>query len=229
VPSTLRVQLLGGCRFVDGEELIKAVSSTALQVLLAYLLLKRHEPQSRQHLSFLLWPDSSDSQAQANLRTLLARLRRAWPDTERFLHIDQRMLQWRADAPFSLDVIEFETAIAQASQLLDSNPIAAQEEFERAVHTYHGDLLPDCYDNWILPERERLRQMFLKTLQQLIELLERKRDIGAALGYAQRLLQLDPLEETTYQQVMRLHAGRPRRRHSNLRYVRRCLATGTRR
>ena len=98
VCSTLRIQLLGGFGLVDDEGSIKAVSSTALQLLLTYLLLNRHAPQSRQHISFLLWPDSSDSQAQANLRTLLARLRRAWPKVERFLHIDYQMLQWRADA-----------------------------------------------------------------------------------------------------------------------------------
>ena len=36
--------------------------------LLAYLLFHRDTPQPRQHLAFLLWPDSSESQARTNLR-----------------------------------------------------------------------------------------------------------------------------------------------------------------
>ena len=31
----------------------------------------------------------------------------------------------------------------------------------RAVDLYRGDLLPSCYDEWIAPERERLREMFV--------------------------------------------------------------------
>jgi len=45
VSSTLRVQLLGGFRFADDEEPIRVINSTALQLLLAYLLLNRHGPQ----------------------------------------------------------------------------------------------------------------------------------------------------------------------------------------
>ena len=67
-------------------------------------------------------------------------------------------------------------------------------------------MLPGCYDEWILPERERLRQAFLGALEQLILLLERERDYPAAISAAQRLLQYDPLHETTYRHLMRFYA-----------------------
>ncbi len=63
-----------------------------------------------------------------------------------------------------------------------------------------------CYDEWILPERERLRQAFLGALEQLIMLLERERDYPAAISAAQRLLRYDPLRETTYRHLMRFYA-----------------------
>ena len=71
---------------------------------------------------------------------------------------------------------------------------------------YRGDLLPSCYDEWILPERDRLRQAVLNALGQLIELQEQERDYQAAINSAQRLLRYDPLHETTYRHLMRLYA-----------------------
>jgi len=57
-----------------------------------------------------------------------------------------------------------------------------------------------------LPERDRLRQLFLATLQQLINVLEQKRDYRAAIRASQHLLRYDPLHEETYRRLMRFHA-----------------------
>jgi DNA-binding SARP family transcriptional activator len=61
-----------------------------------------------------------------------------------------------------------------------------------------GELLPSCYDDWIVPERERLRQAFSETLERLTQLLESQDQPRAAIPYAQRLVRHDPLHEETY-------------------------------
>jgi DNA-binding SARP family transcriptional activator len=93
-----------------------------------------------------MWPDSTEEQARTNLRGALLHLRQALPNADRFLQSEGQMLQWRSDAPFLLDVAEFERAMAQGERM-------------QAVDVYRGDLLPDCYDDWIIPERVRLRLM----------------------------------------------------------------------
>jgi predicted ATPase/DNA-binding SARP family transcriptional activator/Tfp pilus assembly protein PilF len=206
VPA-LHIQLLGGFLVRDGGTPVTALDSPRLQALLATLLLHRHAPVPRQHLAFLLWPDSTEAQAQSNLRTLLHRLRRALPDADRFLDAELHALRWRLDAPFTLDVAEFERAVAQAEMAKRAgNERAARMAFEETIELYRGDLLPGCYDEWILPERERLRQMFVAALEQLIQLLENQRDYHAAIQAGQRLLRQDPLHEGTYRRLMRLHA-----------------------
>jgi DNA-binding SARP family transcriptional activator len=97
-----------------------------------------------------------------------------------------------------------DSAEAQAEQA--RSPVAARTALEETVTLYRGDLLPGCYDEWILPERERLRQAFLGALEQLILLLERERAYPAAISAAQRLLRYDPLHETTYRHLMRFYA-----------------------
>lgn len=205
----LKVYLLGGFRLLDGETAVTAINTPRLQALLAYLMLHRHAPQPRQYLAFRFWPDSTEAQARTNLRYLIHQLRHALPQVDRFLQTSGGALHWRADAAFTLDVADFEQAIAQADQAERAGDRAdLRATLERAVALYRGDLLPGCYDEWLLPERERLQQMFLAGLEQLILLLETQRDYRPALRYAQRLLQADPLKEESYRYLMRLHALR---------------------
>src|ERR671911_310435 len=104
----LSIRLFGALDLRYGDRLLSPLASARAETLLAYLVLHRDAPQSRQHLAFVLWPDSSEPQARTNLRHLLHDLRRALPDADRFLDITPRTLQWRPDAPFRLDVAAFE-------------------------------------------------------------------------------------------------------------------------
>ena len=52
MPSTLRVRLLGDFSLVYGDEPLTGVNTPRLQSLLAYLILHRDAPQSRQQLAF---------------------------------------------------------------------------------------------------------------------------------------------------------------------------------
>ena len=187
----LRIQLLGSFQVSDDDKSFARLQSERLQALLAYLVLHRDQPLSRQQLAVTFWPDTTDAQARTNLRTLIARLREALPDADQYLAVDAQTVQWRSDAPCTIDVIEFEQALT-ANRLTD------------AVALYRGDLLPGCYDDWITGERERLRQAFQDALDQLIEQAEQQRRFDQAIAYAQRLLRHDPLHETTYRHLMRL-------------------------
>ncbi|HCJ33992.1 MAG TPA: 6-hydroxy-D-nicotine oxidase, partial [Ktedonobacter sp.] len=77
---------------------------------------------------------------------------------------------------------------------------------EQADSLYRGELLPGCYDEWILPERDRLRQRHLQVLEHLLRLFEVQGDNVTAIRYAQRLIGLDPLSEDLSRRLMRLFA-----------------------
>ena len=212
----LTIQLFGNFQLTFAGEPLVHIKSAPMQSLLAYLLIRRNRPQARQHLAYLLWPDSTEAQAYTNLRRELHLLRRALPSAERFLRIDAKFLQWRADADFTLDVGDFETAAAEVDQLKgnqltddqlkgDENMDSLRAMLEKVVALYTGDLLLGCYDDWIVSERERLSQVFAGMLEQLIQLCERQRDYSLAIRYAERLRRYDPLHEATYRHLMRLH------------------------
>ena len=227
-PARLHLYLFGSFRLLRDDQPVAGFDQTRLQHLLAFLALHRATPVSRQQLAFTFWPDTSDRQALKNLRTLLTRLRQALPDADEFLCVTPQALQWRADAPFVLDVAEFEAAIAEAAAASVAGGHAqAVNALTTAVGVYTGDLLPTCYDDWILPLREHLRLAYGDALERLVLSLEEQRDYAGAIPVAQRLLQYDPLHEAAYRHLMRLHLAQGNRTEA-LRAYRACATMLTR-
>ncbi len=203
----LHIQLLGDFHLAYDDRPLNTVNQARVQSLLAYLLLRRHAPQARHHLAFTFWPDDDETNARNNLRKMLHQLRHALPDDAQFLATDANSVQWLPSTPWRLDVAEFEAAIVHAKGLAHGPDLEATcQALQMALDLYKGDLLPSCYDDWIGPERERLRQAAAKVCQHLIYLREERREYPAALDIARRLLQLDPLNEAPYASLMRLHA-----------------------
>jgi DNA-binding SARP family transcriptional activator len=204
MPPTLHIRLLGDFSLVYDHQPVIGINTPRLHSLLAYLVLHRDAPQLRQHLAFLFWPDTSESQARANLRQLLHQLRHALPDVDQYLNADASTVGWRPDAPFQLDVAEFERALAAADAAEQEDDQRAS--LEQAAQLYRASLLPSCYDDWIIPERERLHLRHRQALARLIRLLEARRDYTEAIHHVQRLLRDDPIDEVAYRDLMRLLA-----------------------
>ena len=102
---------------------------------------------------------------------------------------------------------DFETALDQAL------PSAAKSEsqdtialLEKAITLYQGDLFPSCYDDWIVPYREQFQQRMMTALDALITRLAEQNQGRSAIEYAQRMRQMDPLQEPAYCHLMRLYA-----------------------
>ena len=205
----VHIQLLGNFLLISGDTPV-TVSTPRLQSLLAYLVLHHSTPQKRSHLAFLLWPDSTEAQAHSNLRKLLYQLRQVLPNLDHFVAIDRHNIRWRPsslEATWTVDVLKIEEAITEVKQVTQDTTVRRQA-LQRALDVYQGHLLPDCYDEWVLPERERIRQLFFDAAEQLIVLLEQDRDYEAAIKTGQHLLRYDSLHEATYQSLMRLYALR---------------------
>jgi predicted ATPase len=134
-------------------------------------------------------------------------------------------LYWHPITPFYLDVAQFEEALTLADTTARRNDQhALQAALEQADSLYRGELLPGCYDEWLLPERERLRQGHRQALEQLLRLFEGQGDTVTAIRYTQRLLGLDPLSEDLYRRLMRLFALN-NDRASALRVYHTCVTT----
>lgn len=202
--NTLEIRLFGDFALRQNGRFITDLDSVRLQALLAHLLLHRGVPQLRQHLAFTFWPDSDERQARTNLRNLLHRLRQAWPQAHHYLAIETKSLTWRSDVDFWLDVAVFEQQVAQAETAVD--PATAQSALQQAIDLYRHELLPSCYDDWIIPERTRLRRAFLQAVEQRAGSLQQSGSYQEAIHQYQLLSEAEPLQESYYRRLMQLHS-----------------------
>jgi DNA-binding SARP family transcriptional activator len=114
----LSVSLLGDFCIGLDESPVTEIDTPRLQSLLAFLILHGDAPQSRAHLAFLFWPDTTEAQARTNLRNLLHQMRHALPDADSYLCASVQTLQWRPGAAFTLDVADFQAALGQGERAL---------------------------------------------------------------------------------------------------------------
>ncbi len=219
----MRISLFGSLRISFAGQPIIAVNTNRLQSLLAYLVLHSDTPQPRERLAFLLWPESRDSQARTNLRQLLHNLKRALPAESNSLVTDHFTVQWRLDASCSVDIIDFQAAIAEAGTARAVEDSAREIEFlTTAAQLYEDDLLPSLYDDWLTPLREDCRRQIASVLLRLATIFEGQQRFPAAIPWADRLVALDPLSESHHQLLIRLHAAN-HDRASALRAYHQCL------
>lgn len=68
-----------------------------------------------------------------------------------------------------------------------------------------GELLPGWYEDWVLFERERLRQIRLHSLETLAGQLTSRERYAQALDAALLCVNLDPLRESAHQAVLTIH------------------------
>ena len=138
--ARLEVRLLGAVEVILDGRRLRAFDALRLQRFLACLALRR-DLQHRSRLAFELWPDSDERQARTNLRKLLHDFRHSLPDVGEFVQIDTEVVRWIPTGPSEVDALKFRDAVAAG-------------DLELAARLYSGDLLPACYDDWVLDDEQ---------------------------------------------------------------------------
>jgi DNA-binding SARP family transcriptional activator len=162
--------------------------------MLARIILQHGHALSRESLAFTLFPDVDESAALAELRRYLYLANKALPDRagDPWIVVDAETVRWNEAAGAFVDTVEFER--------LGADP----ETHSQAIELYAGDLLEDVYDDWVVSERERLRTLYLAILSESIERHRARRDFATAIGYAKRLLTVDPWREDAVRSLLAL-------------------------
>ncbi len=205
--SVLRVYLFGGFDLVWEGGALPSISGAASRSLLAYLLLHHGRPFTRDRLAGLFWGELPDATARRRLSQALWQIRRALrhpaehpPLPHPLLLTEGDTVQTHPSLSLWLDVEVFRDLLER----LRHAPVVEAEPLRLADELYRGDFLEGYYDDWMLVERERLREGYLWLLERLALHYKREGTYETALHYARRLTAEDPLREEAHREVMRL-------------------------
>mgnify|MGYP005849363635 CR=1 FL=1 len=211
--SRLRLFLLGTPQ-LELEGTAVELDRRKAVALLAYLAVTAR-PHHRDALATLFWPELDQSRARAALRRTLSALNIALAGD--WLAADRETIKLKRGPDLWLDVEQFQT-LRTAGQSHDhpANEVCADclAALTEAAALYRADLLagftlPDSpdFDEWHFFEAEKLRRDLAGALERLVTGLAARADYQAALAYARRWQQLDPLHEPAHRWLMQLYAS----------------------
>ena len=210
--ALFRVEMLGRFRVLQDSREITRFRTQKTAALLAYLALYRSRSHPREVLIERFWPDSTLEAARSNLSVALNALRRQLepPGVPAGAVVIANHAQVRLNPmAFTTDVDDFEQALGTAQ--LETDAERRVNSWRRSVDQYAGDLMPGFYEEWVLAERERLRDAYRGALRQVVKEYAETRQFEEAILYAHRMAQADPLREESVRNLMRLYVavGRP--------------------
>ncbi|MGY1810518.1 BTAD domain-containing putative transcriptional regulator [Blastococcus sp. SYSU D00669] len=196
VTADLRVTLLDGFSLEGSGSSCRSLRDElprAVQRLVAHLCLSVRPPRAA--VAGQLWPDVPEEQAHGSLRSALWRLQKVVPG---LVQVSPRSLAL-ADG-VQVDVRELGE---WARRLRD--PRCAPDDVAVPDAGLRGELLPGWYDDWVLLERERLRQLRMHALELAAERLTAGGRYGEALEAAYAAVRAEPLRESAHRTVVRVH------------------------
>jgi DNA-binding SARP family transcriptional activator len=188
----LRLTLLNGFRLTQDDTLVALPRGA--ERLLAYLALTGR--RARPHVAGTLWPDVRDEQALACLRSALWRIGR----------LCQGVV---AATPESVDIARDVAVDARrfrdVARTLIEHRLLAGTDRHAFVDLMRMELLPGWYDDWVLVERERLRQLGLHALEAVAAQLLKQGAYAPALEAALAAIAAEPLRESAHRAAVRIH------------------------
>ncbi|HEU5440488.1 MAG TPA: AAA family ATPase [Ktedonobacterales bacterium] len=213
VTGGLRLVLFGAPR-IELDSRPASVDTRKALALAAYLAVTR-QPQTRDALAGLLWPEYDPGRARATLRRTLSALHGALGGRYLAIVRETVALGTTADRVWT-DVGAFAERLAACAThghaptevcavclpLLTEAAALAHEDF------LAGFGLRDSpeFDDWQYQQRERFRRELAGALERLALGQSARGDFAAALGAAGRRLALDRLDEPAHQLLMRVYA-----------------------
>src|SRR5690349_9156539 len=119
MPTEWRIELFGGLRACGREQVVSRFRTEKTAALLAWLALRPGQPQPREVLLYLLWPDDDEPTARHKLSVALSSLRQQLePPGVPYgaVVIADRLAVGLDAASIATDVTEFEAALASAER-----------------------------------------------------------------------------------------------------------------
>ncbi len=212
---SLRIQTFGQFNIWRNGQLVDPWGRGQAETVVKLLLIRRAASGcavSPDELIEWLWPESDPESGLKKLLPLLSNARHTLePDIEprdsNFILRSSSGYYFDLSGDVSWDVLDFRQAVHEgATQQRRGEPEAAIKAYEIARALYVGDFMAeDRYASWAIPQRQALQNEYRDLLAGLADTYARLGRYADAICAGEAALEVDPLLESVYRQLMRYH------------------------
>ncbi len=210
MPELLRISTLGGLDIHLSGRPLTGLASRKAEALLVYLACTQRQ-HARESLAAMLWDESSQSRALANLSVVLSSLRKF---VGSYLEIRRHSVAFNTDSDYWLDIVELQAQLNRwRMQRSVTKPLSPQAagDLSTALSLYKGEFLAGFhlrgsrdFEEWVLSQAQHILRQVIESLDELTAFYLDNAMYKKGIQSASRLLELDPLHEVIHRQMMQL-------------------------
>jgi len=180
--------------------------------ILCFIASRSHHRTPKDTIIDTFWRETDLKAVAKNFHPTMSHIRKALnsnqPLKQNFLVYRDGDYQLNPEFSYRIDTEEFDRLISDGE--------AARRErdfdrcigcYERAVALYRGEFMQGSYEAWVDEQRSYYREQYLRMLESLAAVAEKKADWPRSMDLAQKILHEDPFREDIHCMVMRSQAA----------------------
>ena len=180
--------------------------------ILCFIASRRHHRTPKDTLIDTFWGEADVEIVEKNFHPTVSHIRKALnsnqPLKQNFIVYRDGDYQLNPEFSYRIETEEFERLIS------DGEAARRERDFDRcidcyeqAVALYRGEFMQGSYEPWVEEQRTYYREQYLRMLESLAGVAEKKEDWARSMDLAQRILREDAFREDIHCLVMRAQAA----------------------
>jgi ATP/maltotriose-dependent transcriptional regulator MalT/two-component SAPR family response regulator len=211
----LTVNMLGPVEiFRDPTRLFAADAWTTRRArdILCYIVSRRHQRAPKDTIIETFWAEDNVATIEKNFHPTISHIRKALnsnqPLKQNFIIYRDGDYQLNSEFSYCIDTLTFERLISDGeSARRERDYDRCIDCYEQAVAVYRGEFMQGTYEPWVDEQRSYYREQYLRMLESLAAVAEKKQEWPRTMDLAQRILREDQFREDIHCMLMRTHAA----------------------
>lgn len=202
-PARFEIKAFGKAEVIVRDKTL-AISDWKTQTSrdLFFLFLAHPEGLTKEEVGLIFWPDSSPAELKLRFKNAIYRMRHA-VGSETVLFYDT-FYQFNRSIDYEYDVQNFISTLAQADK--EISMARKKSILTSAIEIYSGLYLPDINEVWVVADRQKYLEMYLKAVEDLVGICVENKEYKEGLYYCQQALKHDICNEEIYRMTMEIYA-----------------------
>ena len=203
-PARFEIKAFGKAEVVVRNKTL-AISDWKTQTSrdLFFLFLANPEGLTKEEVGLVFWPDSSPAELKLRFKNAIYRMRHA-VGSESVLFQDN-FYQFNRSIDYEYDVQNFISLISQVEK--EVSKAKKKSILASTIEIYTGPYLPDIDEIWVVADRQKYLEMYLKAVEDLVTICVENKEYKEALYYCQQALKEDICNEEIYRMTMDIYAA----------------------